>query len=361
MIWSCPAWVENVLREAAPTVSSSALVDAICDRSIAYTTERDRLGELRGNADLTARAVFFGVADAAKVMIPLAELGARGVLPASDPVRILDVGAGTGAMTFGAAAALDRPVDVVAVDRDNLALDVFERAFRAAGRGSLRIVRADVGEPRWGAQRFDLVVAGSLFNEIPDEQHAALARNLLGALDVGGAVIIIEPALRETARALHRLRDALIDAGDAHVFAPCVRRTSPCPMLADESDWCHEDRPGQLPPRAARLAEVTGLRDGGLKFSYLVLRREAAALADVPEGKRAVRVVSHVHRPKGKIEAFACGDAGRTKLRLLRRHRSDANRAFERASRGNVLIVGASDELTASEQVDRIDLAKAKS
>ncbi len=358
MTWSCPAWVEDALWEAAPEVARGELVDAIRQRSIAYTRDRDRLGQLGGEADLAARALFFGVADAAKVMIPLAELAARGKLPDSDPVRILAAGAGTGAMSFGAAAALDRPVDVVAVDRDGPALGVFEQAFRVAGRGRLRIVRADVDEPRWGGGRFDLVLAGSLFNEILEERHVALARDLLGALDGGGAVVILEPALRETARALHRLRDALIDTGDAHVFAPCVRRTTPCPMLADDSDWCHEDRPVQLPPRAARLAAATGLRGRGLKFAYLVLRREPAALADVPEGRRALRVVSQVNRPKGKVEAYGCGDGGRSRIRLLRRHRSDANRAFERAARGDVLLLGDSDELSADDRVERVELRR---
>jgi ribosomal protein RSM22 (predicted rRNA methylase) len=199
------------------------------------------------------------------------------------------------------------------------------------------------------------VFAGSLFNEVLDEHHVALARDLLEALADGGAVIIVEPALRETSRALHRLRDALLDGQEAHVFAPCVRAATPCPMLADESDWCHEDRPGQLPPRAAALAAATGLRERGLKFSYLTLRNQPARLSD---DARAVRVVSQLDRPKGKIEGYVCGDRGRVKLRLLRRHRSEANRPFERASRGDVLLVPDTEDLVKTDKVDRVELAR---
>jgi len=115
-------------------------------------------------------------------------------------------------------------------------------------------------------------------------------------------------------------------------------RAAPCPALADPTDWCHEDRPVTLPPRTAELSRLTHLRDGGLKFSYLVLRRDPRPLADEP---LAWRVVGPPRALKGKVEVPACSDAGRIPLRLLRRHRSDANRELERADRGELLIVDA--------------------
>jgi ribosomal protein RSM22 (predicted rRNA methylase) len=335
------------------------LVAAIVDRSRAYTSERERIGALRGDADLAARAVFFSVADAAKVMVPLAELDGLGLLPASKPLRVLDVGAGVGAMSLGLAAYLrpcgPRALDIVAVDRDRAALAVFEGAFEAVEGSRLGVIATEVDEPRWGGGKFDLVLAGSLFNEVLVEHQLELARELLEALTPGGALIIVEPALRDTARDLHRLRDALVEAGDAHVFAPCIRHASPCPMLADERDWCHEDRPTQLPPRAGKLAAATGLRDRGLKFSYLVLRGQAASLVDAPAAnRRALRVVSQPARQKGKLELFGCGDGGRSRVRLVRRHRSPANRSFERVARGDVLILGEGDDLSADDSVDRV-------
>jgi ribosomal protein RSM22 (predicted rRNA methylase) len=352
-MFRCPSWVEDALWRAAPSVDRGALVDAIVARSRAYTSERDRIGVLSGAADLAARAVFFAVADAAKIMLPLAELQSRGALPETRPLRVLDAGAGTGAMTLGLAAHTRAPLDVVAIDRDRAALDVFRAAFESVADSRLSIVNAGLDEPRWGGGRFDLAVAGTVFNEVLESEHVALARDLLDALAPGGALVIVEPALRDTARALHRLRDALIDAGDAHVFAPCVRGGTPCPMLADERDWCHEDRPTQLPPRAAALAAATGLRDAGLKFSYLVLRREPGAVRDpAGDGRRVMRVVSHPSKQKGKIELYGCGDTGRAKLRLLRRNRSEANRPFERAARGDVLTLGDADEIAEADRVD---------
>src|SRR5262249_11114985 len=136
-----------------------------------------------------------------------------------------------------------------------------------------------------------------------------------------------------------------------HVFAPCTRNGAPCPMLAHADDWCHEDRAVELPPRTAELARLTHLRDSGMKFSYLVLRHSALPLVD-PVGRsvsgplhlgasHAWLVVSAPLGAKGKLEVFGCSAAGRVPLRLLKRNRSEANRAFEHARRGDVLVIEA--------------------
>src|SRR5439155_17805257 len=88
----------------------------------------------------------------------------------------------------------------------------------------------------------DLVVMGTLLNELPAEARLSLVQRALAAVSPDGAVIVIEPALRETSRALHELRDAVLAGGHGFVFAPCTRTCAPCPALADPDDWCHEDR-----------------------------------------------------------------------------------------------------------------------
>jgi hypothetical protein len=135
----------------------------------------------------------------------------------------------------------------------------------------------------------------------------------------------------------------VIAGGHGHVFAPCTRAIAPCPALADPDDWCHEDRALQLPPRTAELARLTHLRDGGMKFAYLVLRRQPLALVPTPLGARdagsAWRVVSAPMPAKGKLEILGCSAAGRVPLRLLRRHRTAANRSLEAARRGDVVVL----------------------
>jgi hypothetical protein len=205
----------------------------------------------------------------------------------------------------------------------------------------------------------DLVVLGTLLNELAAGARLDLVERALAAIGDDGAVIIIEPALRDTARALHELRDAILRAGRGHVFAPCTRTLAPCSALADPGDWCHEDRALQLPRRTAELARLTHLRDGGMKFAYLVLRRQPLALVDAAA---AWRVVSAPMPAKGKLEVIGCSDAGRVPLRQLRRHRTPHNRGFEAADRGDVLVIDAAPdadrvEITSEVHVERISPA----
>jgi hypothetical protein len=206
----------------------------------------------------------------------------------------------------------------------------------------------------------DLVVIGTLLNELPVAARLPLVQRALAAIGEDGAVIIIEPALRETARELHVLRDTLLTIGAGHVFAPCTRRGTPCPALASDKDWCHEDRLVKLPPHTAELARVTHLRDSNLKFSYLVLRRAPTPL--VAAGGDAWRVVSATFAPKGKVELVGCSDAGHVTIRLLRRHRTEVTRNVERARRGNVLVIDTLPsperlEVTADSAVELVDPA----
>ncbi len=377
--------VEDALRRAAEaTLPASALTPAglaraVVERSRRYTSERELLdepldGDAAEKADLAARALFFAVADAAKVSVPLAELDRRALVPARAPLRLLDLGAGAGAMSLGVAAYLAslgrRPeLAVVAVDRDRPALALFERA--AAHLAAALGARIDL-EPRTELLRhaalepagFDLALAGGVLNELDEPTRLALVERALTALAPGGALVLIEPALRQTSRDLHRVRDHVLAAGLARVFAPCTRAAAPCPALARERDWCHEDRPLALPPAAARLAQVTGLREGGMKFAYLVLRRSAEPLVETPPGRAALRVVSEPKRLKGRRECTGCGEGGWVALRLLSRHRTDANRPFDRLRRGDVVLTdgpapapGAIRDIGEAETIDRVAIA----
>lgn len=367
-----PPVIEEALLAAArrrlpPEVCGGpALTAAVVDRSRRYTSERERLASPGGGraavADLAARALFFTVADAAKPWLPLAEL-ADGLLPApagflgGERLRVLDVGAGCGAMTLGLlgflATRTPRPaVRATLVDRDGAALAIAADAIAAVGRAlavdvAVEVVQGDVDGRALGAGH-DLVLAGSLLNELAPDAALATARAMLAATTADGVVVIVEPALRETSRALHGVRDALVTGGHATVLAPCTRRAAPCPALADERDWCHDHRPLSLPPRTHQLARATGLRDGDLKLAYLALARPEVAVAASP----AVRVIDDPRGEKGKHGLTVCADVGWVPLRLLRRHRTTDNRAFERARRGDLLTITPTPALIAGATFD---------
>src|SRR5262252_2181528 len=106
MVWIVPDELEEVVHAATRTalgdepLATAALTRSIVDRSRRYTSDRGEPAADR-TGDLAARAMFFTVADAMKIAVPLGELAHRGAWPAARPLRILDLGAGCGAMSLG--------------------------------------------------------------------------------------------------------------------------------------------------------------------------------------------------------------------------------------------------------------------
>lgn len=244
------------------------------------------------------------------------------VLPAEglrlQPDSVLDLGAGTGAVGEELRNLLGRRHRLVEVDR----------VPRGGTTRVADVTRVDA-LATFGAP-FDLVIAAHVLNELYlDEEPGVRATRLSRLvrawseelLSADGTLVVIEPALRETSRALLAVRDQLLASG-LHVVAPCFF-TGPCPALLRERDWCHDSAP-----------DSTGRR---IDFSYLVVRT-AGPTAPASETNR-FRVVSDPLPEKGRLRLFGCGADGRHALVRLDRHASAENAAFEQAVRGDVIRV----------------------
>ncbi len=245
---------------------------------------------------------------------PRTEEALRRVLtqvPLAQPHRVLDLGAGTGAVGR-VIRDLFPQVDVVAVDR-------------VAGPG---ILVADVARgvrPAGVTGHFDLVIAAHLLNELEARLDVDGRANLVAGwcrelLGPGGLCILIEPALRETSRALLGVRDRLLAAG-VNVLAPCLFHAA-CPALQRERDWCHDS------------AEVLVAGRSRVDFSYLVLGQTRPRLDPT-----RYRVVSDPLKDKGRLRLFICGPSGRHQIMRLDRDRTPANQVLDRARRGDILVL----------------------
>jgi len=351
-----------------PTASEPArLGELVAKLSLAYNMGES--GALRSQDALAARLAFSFPRDVPKSAGAIRELVAAGALslPVGRPLRVLDLGAGLGASTWGVlmaleAAAPDAPgsVEALCVDDDEAALAT-ARAIADARRGKGRIdLRLETrrGSLTRGATAardagpFDVVLLGQVLSELDAgtdvervKLHAELVRDAAGLAAADGSVVIIEPALRERTRNLHALRDAIVASseGPLTVFAPCLHQIA-CPALADPNAWCHEDLDVDLPAWLQPVARAAGLRWQGLTFSYLVLRKDGRSLRDASSGDALVRVVSEAIVTKGKREAFLCGDflaegrrvSQRGRARRLDRDASDTNADWEVLARGDV-------------------------
>jgi ribosomal protein RSM22 (predicted rRNA methylase) len=266
-------------------------------------------------ADPALRAAY--VADLA----PRTEAALARVLGALWPARAgvrraVDLGAGTGAAS-AAVNAYFPGVEVVAVDQ-----------VPAPGLIVADLARRPFARPAGVSGRFDLVVAAHVLNELAlgmADRAALVATWCEQLLAPGGTCLVLEPALRETSRALLEVREALVARG-LFVIAPCLWQ-GPCPALARPRDWCHDAAPAVAAGRSR------------VDFSYLAVRQAGDPSQDVS----AYRVVSDLLPEKGRVRLYGCGPAGRMPLVRLSRDRTAANAAFDQAVRGDLIAVqGAS-------------------
>lgn len=337
------------------------LVRALSD---AYNAPSVPLGRAiaSSGAALAARLGFSFARDVPKAAAAVRELVASGELGAREGViRTLDIGSGLGATTWGVARALSAAglratLQVTWSDEDTLALDVAgqvarERESREGGvkldvRPERRRVSSDVA----GSGPWDLILLGQVLSELdpglePEERaqrHAGLIAGLVAKLAPGGAVVIVEPALCERTRHLHAVRDSVLLAHAASVFAPCLHG-GPCPALKVPREWCHEDVEVDLPPWLEPVARAAGLRWQGLTFSYLVLRRPGeltlGRLLGETLGARG-RIISAPLVSKGKREHFVCGEeAERVRISRLDRDADEANAAWGSLARGDLVAI----------------------
>jgi hypothetical protein len=341
-----------------PPSSDAALAKAVERLSDLYTTQRGKLAAEQADAvHLAAKREYFLASDAPKVALALDECAARSDtfarLATSERLRVIDLGAGVGATSVGfiawlagmrargAAAAAPPRVAFHAIELGAPAARAYEEAVHAAATAA-RIDATITVEARdfrtvEPPPSCDLILCQTALNELlVGERHAAATVDLVTGWARHAPLLVIEPALWTTSRALMALRDDLLARGGAHVVAPCPHQR-PCPMLAREGDWCHEARRIDPTPRVARIDRLVGRRDGRALFAFLATAPGPASAVSPPT---LVRLVTDTLGSRGKTERAVCRADGELRLmRLLDREVRDGNRAFLDAERGALLSI----------------------
>ncbi len=273
-----------------------------------------------------------------------------GELPPGRLRRALDLGSGPGP---GAFAAIDAGVaEVTAADRSPAALALARELAIEAGQAlSMRQWSATGGAPL-PEGRFELITMSHLLNELwpaaPDrtERRVGFLERVLQSLSPEGTLVIVEPALRDTSRALLQVRDRLVASGHA-LHAPCLFG-GPCPALTAPSDWCHAEREWEPPALVQTIARAAGLHKEALKMSYLIVKGGSARGASeeraldgaiTPDTPEQFRIVSEPLASKGRLRYMGCGPRGRVGLSLQQKHLTKENQAFERLARGDLIAL----------------------
>jgi SAM-dependent methyltransferase len=388
-------WIAQACREAGrddPDAVLPAYAGAVQTLSDLFTVARPGVAQgapaksyfpdYGADANLAlAYGLFYFPQNFARVRLPLAEAvelrgwRPRGENEAGRTVRVLDLGAGAGAAGLAAAMllrerGLAEEVELTAVDHsaDNLARLTSLTREQAAHLPGLRVRPVTQNALEWtrnelprAPERFDLIVLGFALNEmLPAAQglkaRLELAQQLRRGLSEQGLLLIIEPALRETAEPLQELSDALV--GTAH--GPAMPRWGPylserpCPLRAEKKFWNHEVRTWTAPGSMKLLNRKLWREIDDVKFSYALHGRVAApplaeayeAAAKAPDGL-LVRLVSPFYLRKGGfVAAGVASDGVKYTFDLqVRGLPKEEIRRLEQFERGDVLALRGLKEL----------------
>ncbi len=105
-------------------------------------------------------------------------------------MRVLDIGCGSGDVSFIAADIVGPSGSVVGIDRQEAALDVARERAMDLGRDTVEFVCCDVGQPPEGLGLFDAIVGRRVLMYIPDP--VATVRGLVRHLRPGGLLALHE-------------------------------------------------------------------------------------------------------------------------------------------------------------------------
>jgi ribosomal protein RSM22 (predicted rRNA methylase) len=332
-------------------LSLKKVAESVGELSRLFTKERGHLNRTYLDDRLlgTAYLQYFLPVNLAKIQVLLKEMPAPEV---GERFSVLDLGSGPGT---GALAALDwwhqeklsGELSIVAIDHTATALrqaqQLWDEYCRSATitTASLQVFKLDVERGPWVEQArpkapFDLIIVANCLNELSGstEVRAGLIVSALPLLAPHGTMMIVEPALRETSRALHQVRDRLLQEKHCTVFSPCLHENG-CPALVKLDDWCHEERAWEAPAVIKKIDEEVGFIKDALKFSYLMLRKDGKTIID--RRPDVYRVVSELREMKGEKRAWLCNEQGRQEVGRQDRLASAQNQAFNQWHRGAIV------------------------
>jgi ribosomal protein RSM22 (predicted rRNA methylase) len=323
----------DVLRRMLPDILRMA------DRFTTQRPEPSATPYLRDTRDCAAYSLYFAPQTHARIAHILAELPP--FAPTAQPLRVLDLGAGTGAAAWALLDRLaDRPVALAAWDHSRPALRCLHDLFSSLRRARwphalLRTHHAPLADFAANTETYDVVLLHYVLNELaPDDRRILLSR-AARALAPGGRLILCEPLLRDAGDYMRDLRAAALGDFKLHPLAPCPHALD-CPL----GEPCHDVRTWTL-PRSLQILNSTLKRDlRHLAYATLALTPDAPPPPAEAPALRARVVGSPAHAKGQTVCAACCSDGQLRNLQLLHRDFDvHGRKALRHLERGNLLAL----------------------
>ncbi len=263
-------------------------------------------------------------------------------VPDLQPRAVVDLGAGTGAMSWAALDAFDSVERVRVVDYSVAALALAGRLLADSGAAVehevARLGRSDhvedgrsdhvedEGPPR--RHQADLALAGYVLGELDEQARDAVVDRLVRS---AGTVLVVEPGTPAGYARVLRARERLIAAGMT-IAAPCPHELD-CPL--GPGDWCHAAT--RLERTAAHRQAKGGSRGfEDEKFSYVAATR-------LPVQPATARVLRHPQVRPGHVRLQLCESDGRAREVTVSKRDKTAFRAARKVAWGQAWDLSGED------------------
>lgn len=236
------------------------------------------------------------------------------------PQTLLDVGAGTGAACWAAAALLEL-CEITCLERESAMKNLGQALMKEGAPALRRTVWKTADLTMNSIDGADLVIASYVLGEMAEADRKAALTKLWDA--AGKMLLIVEPGTPDGFAQLNAAREELLAAG-AHIAAPCPHEEN-CRLPKD--DWCH------FTCRVPRSRLHKLLKEGDApyedeKFAYL-------AFAKFQTKKPAARILRHPKIAKGRICLELCGQEENARLTVTKKD-GERFRAARKAKNGDI-------------------------
>lgn len=204
------------------------------------------------------------------------------------PIRILDLGSGPAPASCAVAdmaqgrgeQSLKFEFTLCDSSGDALSLGkrILENAYPKSGKAETVVCNF---EKNFSVdKKFDFIIASHSLNELWKNEKKRgqklfdFVKKVCERLEDDGLLILMEPALLTTSRALIELRDSIIGSG-MNLVSPCLQSLAPCPALENPKATCHFQFDWKMPKVVADLARLAGLNRADVKMTYFIFSKSA--------------------------------------------------------------------------------------
>lgn len=275
--------------------------------------------------------------------------------PRKGPLRILDLGSGSGASGLASLFLLRKwgvknPIMLEAWDYSGKSLATMKNLHQSCmmlwPETKIFTTRKDLSNefPPPNARKFDLIVLGFSLNEILHEKEntnrTEWLKQVLPHLKPGGFLTIMDPAGADSCTNLQMDCHSLTQ-GESRInlHAPYFNGL-PCPFMVQKSKYySHEVRRINPTPTVQKINSPLHLETHEVKFGLSILSKAEAL--DFPIGPNYCRLVSPVRKRKGTISFIGVGSDGKEyRYELQRRDiQKDETKNILFMQRGDILHI----------------------